>query len=126
MIRRVKTGSFKDDADRQKNLPKSVFSALGALLQDRIIKMLLPVKLNATVLTSIGIDRHRSASLATPHYSPASKRFQEVANKNPISISLTEAPLRPASKGQVDGVESGRYDQADSWVNRAIAGGYAA
>ena len=80
MICCVKTGSFKNDADRQKNLAKCVFPAFRAILQSRIIKMLLPVKLNTTILASIGIDRHRSFSLTNPHYSPASKRFQEEAN----------------------------------------------
>lgn len=62
MICSVKAGSFKNDADGQENLAKCVFPAFRAILQSRIIKMLLPVKLNATVLASIGIDRHRSLS----------------------------------------------------------------
>ena len=51
--------------------------------------MLLPVKLNATVLASIGIDRHRSLSFINSHYSPASKRFQEEAGMSSVNNLLT-------------------------------------
>jgi len=98
MICCIKAGSFKHDADRQEHLAKCEFPAFRAFLQNRIVKMLLPVKLNATVLASIGIDRHRSLSFINSHYSPASKRFQEEADMSLLNNSLTTALLALGSQ----------------------------
>ena len=62
MIRRVEARSFKYDAHWQKNLAQSVLVAFWAAFEDRIVKMLLTIELNPTVLTAVGVDRQGDPS----------------------------------------------------------------
>ncbi len=58
MIRRIKTGAFKDNPYRRIHLVQRFLSTLRAARQRSVGKFLVSFKLDTAVFTPVGIDRH--------------------------------------------------------------------
>jgi len=120
MIGCIEPRSFKDNTNGQENFSQGLFSALRAFFQQRIIKMLLAIKLDTAVLTAVGVYRHRTPQYIGD-YSPRVCGLQEELHKMHVSDLLTYPRAAfdnlPLTLQELNGMML-----KEGWVGRAIAG----